>query len=156
MKKKKQTAKAHRDASDKKLTYKEQAFVDNYAGNGTKACKLAGYKGNDKVLGIQAVRMLGKARIVDAIKARQEKPRATKIMNREQRQAFWNRFANDKDLEPQHRLRASELLGKSEGDFLDRIKVDLGGELDDFTPEELALIASGMDPNKIIAKRGKK
>lgn len=49
------------------LTPKEQAFVTEYcgpaAGNGVAACKAAGYKGNARVLSVQASRLLAKASV---------------------------------------------------------------------------------------------
>lgn len=49
------------------LTPKEQAFVTAYvgpaAGNGAAAAKAAGYKGNGKVLSVQASRLLAKASV---------------------------------------------------------------------------------------------
>ena len=41
-------------------------------------------------------------------------------MDRESRQEFWTMIALDKEERTDTRLRASELLGKSEGDFIDR------------------------------------
>lgn len=53
--------------TSEKLTPKEQAFVNEYvgraAGNGVAACKAAGYKGNPKVLAVQASRLLAKANV---------------------------------------------------------------------------------------------
>ena len=47
-------------------------------------------------------------------------------MNRIQRQIFWSDIMRNESLPIRDRLRASELLGRSEGDFLER--VDLSGE----------------------------
>ena len=41
-------------------------------------------------------------------------------MDRESRQELWTMIALDKEERTDTRLRASELLGKSEGDFIDR------------------------------------
>lgn len=69
------------------------------------------------------------------------------IWNRERRQQFWTDVADgklkDENFSPTDRLRASELLGRSEGDFIDRrllggmgesrpIRLDLSG-----LPDEL-------------------
>ena len=42
------------------------------------------------------------------------------------RQEFWTKVMNDPDEDMKNRLRAAELLGKSEADFLDRIKDESG------------------------------
>lgn len=61
-------------AGKDKLSVKEQRFVDAYLGscngNATASCRAAGYAGADKVLGIQGVRLLGKARIRAVINKR--------------------------------------------------------------------------------------
>lgn len=67
------------------LTKKQQTFVLEYAktGNGTQSARLAGYKGADKVLGIQAVRLLGKASIKTAIDLLVNPPLAKEIITTE-------------------------------------------------------------------------
>lgn len=102
------------------MTPKEQRFVDAYAGNGTEAARVAGYAGSDGVLSQTAYRMLRKAHIAQAIKARQTKTSAKLIATREDRQTFWTEVMNDRTELMNNRLRAAELLGKSEADFVER------------------------------------
>lgn len=56
------------------LTPKEQLFVDGYLGaarfNATQAMRLAGYKGNDNVLGVSAYRLLRKSKVAALIHER--------------------------------------------------------------------------------------
>ena len=55
---------------ERKLNWLQEAFVRHYVanrGNGTLACRKAGYRGSDKVLGITAVRLLGNDRIIAKI-----------------------------------------------------------------------------------------
>jgi phage terminase small subunit len=104
----------------KALTYKQQAFVDAYAGNGTEAARIAGYKGNDVVLAQVAAENLRKPQIQKAIQARQKPIQNKRIANREARQAFWTKAMRDTKQPLQHRLTASALLAKSEGDFITR------------------------------------
>ncbi len=66
--------------------------------------------------------------MAEAIRARGErspaKPEvAAAIASRAERQAFWTKVMNDNERDLNARLKASELLGKSEGDFLDRVEV---------------------------------
>lgn len=44
-----------------------------------------------------------------------------KIANRQQRQEFWSSVMNDAEVDLSVRLRASELLGKSEADFTEKV-----------------------------------
>ena len=121
----------------KKLTVKQKRFAQFYDGNGVQACRDAGYKGSDNTLAAVARENLRKPHIRAAIEAREQKKTGPLIMTREQRQEFWSTVAMDKDEGMKHRLRASELLGKSQADFLDRVKhegmpvvriIDLTGE----------------------------
>lgn len=52
-----------------KLTFKQTAFIKYYmeTGNGTEACRQAGYKGNDQTLAVVANQNLSKLYILDAI-----------------------------------------------------------------------------------------
>ena len=46
-----------------------------------------------------------------------------RIMNRLERQAFWTQVALDYDQPIGARLKATELLGKSEGDFFENVNI---------------------------------
>jgi len=104
----------------KKLTTKQQRFVDFYDGNATEACRKAGYKGSNHTLEQVAYENLRKPEIVSAIESRERLSKEKVIMDRESRQELWTMIALDKEERTDTRLRASELLGKSEGDFIDR------------------------------------
>lgn len=97
-----------------------QKFVDAFDGNGAEACRIAGYKGSVQALSTQAARLLKKAEIVEAIQKRTKKSTAKVIASREERQAFWTQIQNDGSQEMRDRLKASELLARSEGDFIER------------------------------------
>lgn len=79
------------------LSLKERRFVDAYlgscAGNGTQAAKAAGYAGSEKVLGIQAVRLLAKARIRAAVESRQARAEEKGILAAEERDRLLSRIA---------------------------------------------------------------
>lgn len=102
------------------LTPRQQRFVDAYAGNGADAARIAGYTGNVQVLSTQAARLLKKAEVQEAISKRQKPKDRAVIANREDRQKFWTRIMRSKSREIGDRLKASELLGKSEADFTDK------------------------------------
>ena len=101
-----------------KLTVKQQRFIDLYDGNGTQTAIKAGY--SKKTAYAIAIENLKKPIIIDAIRAREIKKTAKKIATREERQAFWTEVMLDKEESMVNRLRAAELLGKSEADFIDR------------------------------------
>lgn len=109
--------------ADGKLTARQQAFVEAYAGNATAAALAAGY--SEKTARSQGQRLLTKADIKDAIKAREAKRLAPTIATRQERQEFWTSVLRNEDEAMKDRLKAAELLGKSEGDFLERVEMDM-------------------------------
>lgn len=104
------------------LTPKQRAFVEAYSGNATEAARIAGYRGCPGTIRSVARENLSKPHIADAIRHRETARSAARIANREQRQAFWTAVMRDESRPMPDRLRASELLGKSEGDFLQRVE----------------------------------
>jgi phage terminase small subunit len=100
-----------------KLNARQQKFVDVYAGNGTDAARKAGYKGTENTLAQCARGLLRNSHIAAAIKARETKEVRPLIADRQARQSFWTEVMKDPDADMKDRLKASELLGKSEADF---------------------------------------
>jgi phage terminase small subunit len=111
--------------SEIKLTEKQRRFVDAYMGeakgNGTEAARVAGYRGSDSTLGAVAHENLKKPKIAAAIQERVDAD--PMIATREDRQRFWTDTMKDTGEDMKHRLKASELLGKSQADFIDRHEV---------------------------------
>lgn len=103
------------------LSARQRKFAEVYDGNGTAACRAAGYRGSDAVLATQAGRLLRNAEIVELIRAREVKAIRPAIATREERQRFWTEVMQS-DAEMRDRLKASELLGKSEADFTERLE----------------------------------
>lgn len=102
----------------RKLTAKQQRFVDAWDGNVRTTALAAGYT-------YQSARQLvTKAHIKAAIGSRSEQERKPTIANREQRQQFWSDVMHDEEQSMKDRLRAGELLGKSEADFTEKIQQD--------------------------------
>lgn len=105
----------------KKLTIKQQRFIDAYDGNATAAAIAAGYSAKTAYsIGQENMK---KPEIIEAIRQREANRRAQSIMTREERQVFWSETIRDGGQQTRDRLRASELLGRSEGDFIDRQEV---------------------------------
>lgn len=118
------------------LTVKQQAFVDAYDGNATSAARAAGFTGSDASLAVTGSRLLKRPEIREALSLRSTKGSAkvtakineirtaTAVATRLDRQAFWTRTMLSEDIEYGHRLKASELLGRSEVDFGDKLQVE--------------------------------
>jgi len=104
-----------------KLTAKQQRFVDAYDGNATKAAIAAGY--SEKTAYSAGQRLLKNVGIRTAIQERENRRIQPLIMTREERQTMWSEIARDKGERTQDRLKASELLGKSEADFVERQEI---------------------------------
>ena len=122
----------------KKLTTKQQLFVDCYCGDIKEAAAKAKIKYG---YARQLLTETNKRHVQLAIKNRMDAITNTNIMNRQQRQEFWTKMANDEKVSNGDRLRASELLARSEADFLDRhehiIKEHKYAEFENVSDEEL-------------------
>lgn len=111
------------------LNPKHQAFADAYDGDGVDAARKAGYAGSPAVLAVAASRLLRNAKIQDAIAKRRQAKTKRLIASREERQEFWTLVMQNAGEEMRERLKASELLGRSEADFIERIAGADGGPL---------------------------
>ena len=98
------------------LSIKQQRFIEAFDGNATAAARTAGYKHPDRI----GSRLMLNAEIKRAILSREAAQNGDLIATRAERQKFWTNVMRDPGMKPADRLRASELLAKSEGDFLDR------------------------------------
>ena len=115
------------------MTPKQRRFVELYNGNATEAAIAAGY--SRKTARSIGQRILTNVDIAEAIKAREDKELRHFIANREERQRLWTEIMNDPEMKTSDRLRASELLGRSEGDFIERQAVELSGSVNVFSAE---------------------
>lgn len=109
--------------AEQKLTAKQLRFVESYDGNATAAAIAAGY--SQKTACFIGNENLRKPHIIRAIKAREAKKVRPHIASREDRQKFWTKTMQDMTADLKNRLRASELLGKSEADFIERIEANI-------------------------------
>ena len=62
--------------------------------------------------------------------------KAKSVANRSVRQKFWSDMMQDEDTPKQERLRASELLGRSEADFTDNIANTVPDQSQTLTKDE--------------------
>ena len=118
--------------AEKELTVKQQKFIDAYDGDIQTASNAAG------ISYVYGRTLYTKAYILDKIKHRQDtEVRPAGIMNRLERQKFWSDAAQNKKIKWRDRLRASELLGKSEADF---VEVHLDVKKSVLSPEDAQAI----------------
>jgi phage terminase small subunit len=107
----------------KGLNPKQARFVAEYLKdlNATQAAIRAGYSA--KTARQQASDLLAKPDISDAVKKLQDRVEKSAIATRQERQEFWTRvMLGREDAELRDRLKASELLGRSEEDFTEKVK----------------------------------
>lgn len=110
-----------------KPTPKQRKFIQSYAGNATEAARKAGY--SEKSIYVLGKEALENPKVSAAIAAREtgDFSAESRVFSRQERMAFWTRMMQHGETE-QSRLKASELLGKANGDFLNR--VDMTGGMD--------------------------
>ena len=104
-----------------KLTTKQRRFVEAYDGNATQAAIAAGY--SQKIARQMGQVNMTKRVILAEIKARETVRCTPLIASRAERQQFWSSVMRDKEQQMRDRLKAAELLGKSEADFVERQEI---------------------------------
>jgi len=116
--------------SNQNLSPKQKAFCETYASNGgnaTQAARVAGYK-KARQMGSEN---LSKPDIQQYIAHLTDKVSDERVAIMTERQEFWTSVLRGEEasgtdsegndvFDMKHRLKASELLGKSQGDFIDR------------------------------------
>lgn len=131
----------------KQLSQKQKLFVEAWNGDEIEAMQIAGYQGAPAYLKQKCKEMLRDPFIMEAIKDRSKYIAKTQdaIWSREERQKFWTQIAKNNDpyvrqeldkfgnpkpeeykpnIPMQQRLKATEMLGKVEGDFVDRVDIN--------------------------------
>jgi len=109
------------------VTPKQQAFVEYYAacGNATEAASKAGYSA--RYAGTNAEKLLKNTNVQAALAALTEKVASERIATAIERQEYWTALMRgEKDGDPEMLklgLKASELLGRVQQDFIARSEV---------------------------------
>ena len=119
------------------MTHRQELFMQEYLTslNATQSAIRAGY--SPKTAYSQGQRLLKNVEVLQAINKVMNERKSALIATREQRQEFWTAVMNDCDTAMKDRLKASELLGKSEGDFTDKVQANISGmTLADLVMEE--------------------
>ena len=106
-----------------KLTPKQKRFCESYAmtGNATQAAKIAGY--SEKTATSIGEQNLRKLDVVEYLKELTNITSSSLIATAIQRQEFWTSIMRDDEIGIGDRLRASEILGKAQGDFIQKVEV---------------------------------
>lgn len=126
------------------LTKKQKLFIEAYAGDEVAAMQIAGYTGEDSYLRQKAKELLKTPKILKALQDRSKYlvNLGTAKADREERIMLWSSIMNNHDphYRQEHdangiplkepnipittRLKASELLGKANGDFITQIDIN--------------------------------
>lgn len=104
------------------LTEKRRCFCEAYASNGgnsAAAARAAGYKQPEP----QGSRLIRLPVVAAALERLRETETRTSIATRQERQEFWSSVARDPEEQMKYRLKAAEMLGRSQADFVDRKEI---------------------------------
>ncbi len=104
-------------------TEKQRMFIAAWDGNIKNTAEKAGLSYE------YCRRLVTKSHIKAALLERAEDRKDELVADRQARQRFWTEIMRDETKPMQDRLRASELLGKSEGDFIYRQQYETGSNL---------------------------
>lgn len=106
------------------LSPRQQIWIDEYIKTGSpiEATRRAGYKGDPRGMGYQNY-----TKFKDVIEARKqelhEEIKSESIAELEDIFEFWTKTFNDEDVKLQDRIKASELLAKAKGGFVEKREV---------------------------------
>ena len=134
-----------------KISPKHRLFIEAFDGNVAYAMRIAGYNGTDTYLKQKGEELLSIPLIQKSIEDRKKYVANLKetIATREERQALWSQIMKNEDPYRKEekdengvpvaegniplpvRLKASELLGKSEADFIDKVDINHNVSLSD-------------------------
>jgi phage terminase small subunit len=109
------------------LTEKQRRFVEAYVGtaqgNATVAARMAGYSGDDATLAPIGSKLTRNDKVAAAIEAARSPRTKRAIIDRERRQQLLSEIAEKGDAQDRDRIKAIEVLGKMQGDFIERHEV---------------------------------
>lgn len=103
------------------LSSKQKRFIELFDGSNARAAALAAGYG-EKHLAQAVRRLLTNDRVLAEIENREFKKPDVLINSKYARQRWFAELMENEALNTSDRLRAAELLGRSEGDFVDRIE----------------------------------
>lgn len=111
-----------------KLTPKQQAFADYYiqTGNATEAAIKAGY--SEKTARITGCENLTKPNIQQYIEDKQKELETNRLADITEVREFWTEAMRNPDNAMKDRLKASEMIARTSGAFLDKVEMKTTGE----------------------------
>lgn len=106
------------------LTDIQKKFIDNYieTGNATQSYIDAGYKARGNSAEANASRLLRNVKAREYIEERNKALESPRIATMTEVKEFWTNTMNAKNEETKDRLKASELIAKTNGAFLDKVE----------------------------------
>lgn len=127
------------------LSVQRQKFCEYYvaSGNATESAIKAGYSPRSAMQ--NSSRLLRNAEIQEYIRKLNEEARSNRIMTMLEVQEFWSETIRDDKNRIADRLKASELLARAKGLFLDKIEITNDNPFSGLTTEELKRLANGKD-----------
>lgn len=115
----------------KGLTPKERLFCEAYAGAangvGKTAAELAGYKGTDGSIRVKASVLLSKPHIQAELERLRASVTTKAAATREERQEFLTRMMRNEKASTKDRIKACEVLGRMQGDFIEKREHSING-----------------------------
>lgn len=113
------------------LTERQRRFVEAYVGeaqgNATHAARLAGYAGDENALAVAGAKLVRNAKVAEAVEEARRPLTRKAVATREERQSFLTEMMRSAEAEDKDRLKACEILGKMQGDFIERREVEHKG-----------------------------
>lgn len=132
-----------------KLTEKQRRFADYYieTGNATESYHRA-YGGKRTTADANGTKLLGNTRIAQYIEDRNKQLDSDRIASMEEIKQFWTKTLRDEEMDPKHRLKASEYIAKTNAAFIEKREVsgetthNINSDLSQLSVEELKQIES--------------
>jgi len=106
------------------LTPNQKKFADEYikTGNAKQSYINAGYKARGNRAEASASRLLRNVKVRDYIRQRNKEIDRDTIADMQEVKEFWTNMLRNRAADPKDRLKASELIAKTNGAFLDRVE----------------------------------
>ena len=107
------------------LTVKQKKFADYYIqnGNAKQSYINAGYKAHTKgTAEVNGCRLLSNAKVQEYIQEVNHIIQSARIADMKEVKEFWTNTLRDNELDLKERIKVSELIGKTNGAFLDKIE----------------------------------
>ncbi|SIR49463.1 phage terminase small subunit [Peribacillus simplex] len=111
-----------------KLTEKQKLFADYYieTGNATEAYKRVYKSKNDNTAAKEGFKLLRNPKIAPYLEERNKQLDDSRIADMEEVKRFWSDTLRNEEMDPKHRLKASEYIAKTNAAFIE--KQEISGE----------------------------